>query len=147
MTPTYTKIYETGIKPYNENAISQESMLNISMGHIKNYMLEFTRPKDLKLFLEFSKERNPELKPQDMPIFVIIPAFIISELKTAFQIAFLLFIPFVVVDLIVSNILLSLGMFMLSPVMVSLPFKILLFVLADGWHLITQGLLIGTQIQ
>jgi flagellar biosynthetic protein FliP len=81
----------------------------------------------------------------DVPIFVLIPAFLISELKTAFQIGFLLFIPFVVIDLVVSNILLSLGMFMLSPVMNSLPFKILLFVLTDGWNLITRGLLTGFQ--
>ena len=107
-------------------------------------MLTYTREKDLALFLEFSK--IPDITTiEEVPMFVLIPAFLISELKTAFQIGFLLFIPFIVIDLVVSNILLSLGMFMLSPVMISLPFKILLFVLTDGWNLIIRGLLTGFQ--
>ena len=107
-------------------------------------MLKFIRDKDLALFLEFSQMKSVN-DYEKVPIFVLVPAFVISELKTAFQIGFLLFIPFVVIDLIVSNILLSLGMFMLSPAMISLPFKILLFVLTDGWNLIIRGLLISFQ--
>lgn len=145
MSSTYSKIYDNAVKPYNEKQINQERMLELSIEEIKAYMLHFTRENDLALFIEFAKE-TPKENFKDLSIFVIIPAFIISELKSAFQMAFLIFIPFVVVDLVVSNILLSLGMFMLSPVMVSLPFKILLFVLADGWHLITRGLLTGAQI-
>ncbi len=107
-------------------------------------MFKYTRQSDLALFIEFSK--IPEVTNiNNVPIYVLIPAFMISELKTAFQIGFMLFIPFIVIDLVVSNILLSLGMFMLSPVMISLPFKILLFVLVDGWNLIIRGLLNGFQ--
>ena len=146
MSPVYQNIYKKGIEPYNNNQITQQRMLDIGLNEIKGYMLQFANQKDITLFVEFAKDEPPE-NLNDLSIFVIVPAFIISELKTAFQIGFLLFIPFVVIDLVISNILLSLGMFMLSPVMVSLPFKILLFVLADGWHLIVRGLLQGTQIQ
>ena len=107
-------------------------------------MLKFTSDQDLRLFLEFSRVSYTN-DQDDVPIFVLIPAFILSELKRAFQIAFLLFIPFLVVDLVISNILLSLGMFMLSPAMISLPFKILLFVLTDGWNILVQGLLLSFQ--
>ena len=103
-------------------------------------MLKHTSEKDLGLFIEFSRIPKPETLSQT-PIYVVIPSFILSELKTAFQIGFILYIPFVVIDLIVSNVLLSLGMFMLSPAMVSTPFKLLLFVLTDGWNLIVKGLL------
>jgi len=145
MTPTWQTIYDESIKPYNDGLITQEVALKQGVKPFRQYMLKFTREKDLALFVQFSK--LPVIKdPNDIPIYVIIPSFIISELKTAFQIGFLLFIPFVVIDLVVSNILLSLGMFMLSPVMISLPFKILLFVLTDGWNLITRGLLTGVQL-
>jgi len=144
MSPTWMKIYDDAIKPYNDGRITQEQAINAGIAPFKSFMLTYTREKDLALFIEFSKiPKVTEIST--IPLFVVIPAFLISELKTAFQIGFLLFVPFVVIDLVVSNILLSLGMFMLSPVMISLPFKILLFVLADGWNLITRGLLTGFQ--
>ena len=107
-------------------------------------MLKFASENDLALFLEFSKIQYTS-NYDEIPIFVIIPAFVLSELKAAFQISFLLFIPFLVIDLIISNVLLSLGMMMLSPAMISMPFKLLLFVLTDGWFLLTQGLLLSFQ--
>ncbi len=142
MTPTIEQVNITAIQPYNEGKLSQMQAIDLAVKPFKTFMLKHTRDKDLALFLEFSQVKYPENYDQ-IPIYVLIPAFIISELKTAFQIGFVLFIPFVVIDLIVSNILLSLGMFMLSPAMISLPFKILLFVLTDGWNLIIQGLLLS----
>ncbi len=142
MTPTFQQVNNTAIIPYNQGRLSQMQALEAGSKPFKAFMIKHTRDKDLALFLEFSQTRNPQNYEQ-IPIFVLIPAFIISELKTAFQIGFVLFIPFIVIDLIISNILLSLGMFMLSPAMISLPFKILLFVLTDGWNLIIQGLLLS----
>ena len=139
MTPTWINVYENAIIPYQNKEISQEVAFQNGIKPFRTFMLKYTRQQDLALFIEFSK--IPEVTNiQEVPIYVLIPAFMISELKTAFQIGFMLFIPFIVIDLVVSNILLSLGMFMLSPVMISLPFKILLFVLVDGWNLITRGL-------
>jgi len=140
MTPTFDEVRQTAIVPYQKGNVSQMEMLDMATKPFKYFMLKYTREKDLALFLEFSQVQYTQ-DYNNVPIFVLIPAFIISELKTAFQVGFLLFIPFIVIDLIVSNILLSLGMFMLSPAMISLPFKILLFVLTDGWNLIIQGLL------
>ncbi len=142
MTPTINEARDTALIPYQQGRITQKEALGLGIKPFQNFMLKHTREKDLGLFLEFSQVRYTGIK-EDVPIFVLIPAFIISELKTAFQIGFLLFIPFVVIDLVVSNILLSLGMFMLSPALVSLPFKILLFVLTDGWNLIIHGLLMS----
>ncbi|MBH38152.1 flagellar biosynthetic protein FliP [bacterium] len=144
MTPTINTILETAVTPFQEGRISQKEAMEIGVKPIRNFMLKYTLENDLALFLEFSKVQYTD-NYNDVPIFVIIPAFILSELKIAFQIGFLLFIPFLVIDLIISNILLSLGMFMLSPAMISLPFKILLFVLTDGWNLITRGLLLSFQ--
>ena len=144
MTPTWVNVYENAIIPYQNNEITQRVAFQKGIEPFRTFMLRYTRQQDLALFIEFSK--IPEVTNiQEVPIYVLIPAFMISELKTAFQIGFMLFIPFIVIDLVVSNILLSLGMFMLSPVMISLPFKILLFVLVDGWNLITRGLLNGFQ--
>ena len=144
MTPTWIKVYENAIIPYQNKEINQEVAFKKGIEPFQTFMLKFTRQQDLALFIEFS--RIPEVTNiKEVPIYVLIPAFMISELKTAFQIGFMLFIPFIVIDLVVSNILLSLGMFMLSPVMISLPFKILLFVLVDGWNLIVRGLLSGFQ--
>ena len=144
MTPTWITIYEKAIIPYQNQEISQSEAFSNGIKPFREFMLKYTRQQDLSLFIEFSKIPTVT-NINDVPIYVIIPAFMISELKTAFQIGFMLFIPFIVIDLVVSNILLSLGMFMLSPVMISLPFKILLFVLVDGWNLITMGLLNGFQ--
>lgn len=142
MAPVWDEINKTAFTPYQEGRISQAQAFDIGQQPIKKFMLKQTRERDLALFVQFSKIPAPK-KLDDIPIYVVIPSFMISELKTAFQIGFLLFIPFVMIDLIVANILLSLGMFMLSPVMVSLPFKLLLFVLSDGWQLIARGLLIS----
>lgn len=144
MTPTINEVNEVAIQPYQQGQITQIEMFQEASKPFRKFMLKLTRDKDLALFIEFSQIQNPQ-NYENIPLFVIIPSFIISELKTAFQIGFLLFIPFVVIDLVISNILLSLGMFMLSPAIISLPFKILLFVLADGWNVITRGLLISFQ--
>lgn len=142
MSPVWQEINSTAIVPYNQGKISQSKLFEAGAKPLSKFMLRQTREKDLALFVQFSKIKPPK-SPSEIPFYVLIPSFMISELKTGFQIGFLLFIPFVIVDLVVSNILLSLGMFMLSPVMVSLPFKILLFVLVDGWNLITRGLLMS----
>jgi flagellar biosynthetic protein FliP len=142
MSPVWKEVNEKALVPYNQGKISQARAIEIGMKPLRLFMFKQTREKDLALFVQFAKIPTPKTL-DDVPTYVLIPAFMISELKTAFQIGFLLFIPFIIIDLTVSNILLSLGMFMLSPVMVSLPFKILLFVLVDGWNLITRGLLLS----
>ncbi|GBR76588.1 flagellar biosynthetic protein FliP [Candidatus Termititenax persephonae] len=140
MTPVWQEIQTTALEPYNQGRITQQMAWENGLKPLKNFMIRQTREKDLVLFIEFSKI-PPLTDINDVPIYVLMPAFILSEMSTAFKIAFVIFVPFVVVDMVVSNVLLSLGMFMLSPVMISLPFKILLFVLADGWFLITRGLI------
>ncbi len=142
MTPVWTDVNLKAIQPYNRGEINQVQAFNAGMEPLRQFMFRNTREQDLSLFVEFSRIPAPK-SFNDVPTYVLIPSFMISELKTAFQIGFLLLIPFVMVDLIVSNVLLTLGMFMLSPVMVSLPFKILLFVLVDGWNLICRGLLMS----
>ena len=142
MSPVWQDINKNALEPYNAGKLSQAKAIETGMKPLSQFMLRQTREKDLALFVQFAKIPVPK-SPNDVPAYVLIPAFMISELKTAFQIGFLLFVPFVIIDLVVANILLSLGMFMLSPVMVSLPFKILLFVLVDGWNLLTRGLLMS----
>jgi flagellar biosynthesis protein FliP len=142
MAPTLQEANNTALIPYNKGQITQMKAFELGLKPFQKFMLRQTREADLALFVQFAKIPAPK-SVNDIPAYVLIPAFMISELKTAFQIGFLLFIPFVIIDLVVANILLSLGMFMLSPVMVSLPFKILLFVLADGWNLISKGLLMS----
>ncbi|MDR2430951.1 MAG: flagellar type III secretion system pore protein FliP [Candidatus Margulisbacteria bacterium] len=140
MTPVWQEINATALQPYQSGALTQQAAWEKGLLPLKNFMIRQTREKDLVLFIEFSKI-PPITDLNAVPMYVLMPAFILSELTTAFKIAFVIFAPFVVVDMVVSNVLLSLGMFMLSPVMISLPFKILLFVLADGWYLIVQGLM------
>ena len=135
------QIEKTALVPYNKGKISQEQAINNAITPLKSFMLRQVKESDLALLIQISKIKVA--KPDDVPIWVVIPAFIMSEITIGFSIAFVIFIPFVLVDLIVANVLLSLGMFMLSPVMISLPFKILLFVLADGFALITKGLLLS----
>ncbi|MBI5399461.1 flagellar type III secretion system pore protein FliP [Candidatus Saganbacteria bacterium] len=142
MSPVWKEVNTTALTPYNQGKISQTKAIEIGLKPLHRFMLKQTREKDLALFVQFAHIAPPH-KPDDVPLYVLIPAYMISELKTAFQIGFLLFIPFIMIDLTVANVLLSLGMFMLSPVMISLPFKILLFVLADGWNLICRGLLLS----
>jgi flagellar biosynthetic protein FliP len=140
MEPVGTKAYENGIKPYVEKKIGYEEAFDKTALPFKNFMIRNTREKDLALFFRIRKIKNPK-SVADVPLSIIIPAFIISELKTAFEIGFLLFLPFLVIDMVVASILMSMGMMMLPPVMISLPFKILVFVLIDGWNLIIGNLI------
>lgn len=140
MEPVGTKSYENGIKPYIEEKIGYEEAFEKSALPFKNFMIRNTREKDLALFIRIRKMENPQ-SIADVPMSIIIPAFVISELKTAFEIGFLLFLPFLVIDMVVASILMSMGMMMLPPVMISLPFKILIFVLIDGWNLIIGNLI------
>jgi flagellar biosynthesis protein FliP len=146
MNPVWEDINKEAWTPYNQGRISQKTALAKGVQPWRDFMVKQTRPKDMALFVQMSGI-PPVERPNDVPIYVLIPAYAISELKTAFQIGFILFLPFVVIDLIVANILLSLGMFMLSPVLVSLPFKVLLFVLSDGWFIITRGLMQSFQVR
>jgi flagellar biosynthetic protein FliP len=139
MAPVWQQVNEEALKPYYEDRISGEEAFSLASTPVKNFMLKQTREKDLALFVKLSKEKRPE-KPADISLPVLIPAFVISELKTAFQIGFLIFLPFFIVDIVVASILLSMGMMMLPPIMISLPFKLLLFVLVDGWYLIVESL-------
>lgn len=140
MEPVGTKAYEQGIKPYIEEKIGYEEAFDKSTLPFKNFMIRNTREKDLALFFRIRKMQNPQTIA-DVPLSIIIPAFVISELKTAFEIGFLLFLPFLVIDMVVASILMSMGMMMLPPVMIALPFKILIFVLIDGWNLIIGNLI------
>ena len=139
MSPTLTQIYNEAYKPMSEGAISQTEALEKGIVPLRTYMLAHTRERDLALFLSLSKTPRPNTA-DDVPTTALIPAFMISELKTAFQIGFILFLPFLVIDLAVSSVLLSMGMMQLPPVIVSMPLKILLFVLVDGWYLIVGSL-------
>jgi len=139
MAPVMNNSYEAGIAPYIEGTLAPEEALTQAMGAVREFMLGQTRETELELFVSLSK-REDIAAPEDVPTSILIPAFITSELKTAFQIGFLLFIPFVVIDLVVASTLMSMGMMMLSPMLVSLPFKIMLFVLVDGWSLLMSTL-------
>ncbi|MFS0751833.1 flagellar type III secretion system pore protein FliP [Oceanobacillus sp. 1P07AA] len=142
MAPTFTEVYEEGLAPlFDEEITLDEAYENASIP-LKEFMAKHTRQKDLELFLNYTQADPPETL-EDIPLTTLVPAFAISELKTAFQMGFLIFIPFLIIDMAVASILMSMGMMMLPPVMISLPFKILLFVLVDGWYLITQSLLGG----
>ena len=140
MEPIGTKAYEQGIKPYVAEQIGYEEAFTKTALPFKNFMIRNTREKDLALFLRIRKMENPK-SIADVPLSIVIPAFIISEMKTAFEIGFLLFLPFLVIDMVVASILMSMGMMMLPPVMISLPFKILVFVLIDGWNLLIGNLI------
>ena len=139
MEPVGTKAYEQGIKPYIAEKIGYEEAFTKTTLPFKNFMIRNTREKDLALFLRIRKMQNPQTVA-DVPLSIVIPAFVISELKTAFEIGFLLFLPFLVIDMVVASILMSMGMMMLPPVMISLPFKLLIFVLIDGWNLLIGNL-------
>lgn len=139
MSPVIQKIHESAFRPYMEHQISFDSATARATGPLKDFMLKQTRTKDIALFVNLSKAERPRTK-EDLSMSVVIPAFLISELKTAFTIGFVIFIPFLVIDMVVSVTLMSMGMMMLPPMMVSMPFKILLFVLVDGWHLIVRSI-------
>jgi flagellar biosynthetic protein FliP len=139
MSPVWTQINTQALKPYQEQTITQEEAFKRAVAPIRKFMLSQAREKDLALFVEISKLPRPK-NADDIPTMTLIPAFMISELRTAFQIGFLVYIPFLVVDMVVASVLMSMGMMMLPPVMISLPFKILLFVLVDGWGLVIESL-------
>ncbi|AVP54196.1 flagellar biosynthetic protein FliP [Clostridium tetani] len=142
MTPVYQIINKEAIQPFVKSEINQEQAFETGSKPLREFMLKQTREKDLKLFVEISNiDKN--ITKENVPLYVVVPSFIISELKTAFQIGFLLYIPFLVIDLVVASVLMSMGMFMLPPVMVSLPFKLLLFVMVDGWHLLIKSLIMS----
>ncbi|HEX7058034.1 MAG TPA: flagellar type III secretion system pore protein FliP [Bacilli bacterium] len=143
MAPTISEINQTALQPYlNHQITSQTEALQKASLPLKKFMYRQTREKDLLLFLQYAKAEKPKTY-EDIPLTALIPAFAISELKTAFQMGFMIFIPFLVIDMIVSSVLMSMGMMMLPPVMISLPFKILLFILVDGWHLVVKSLLLS----
>lgn len=139
MLPVIEKVNDTVVQPYSNNKMTEEKALESSGEILKTFMLKQTRKSDLKLFTELS--RNKFKENATYPLLVVMPAFITSELKTAFEIGFLIMLPFLIIDLVVSSILMSMGMMMLSPMVISLPFKILFFVLVDGWGLIVTSLI------
>jgi flagellar biosynthetic protein FliP len=139
MQPTLSQVKKQAWDPMQKGKITQVQALDRAQGPMREFMFRQTRNKDIALFAGMAKLQRPKTRA-DIPTYVLIPAFIISELKTAFQIGFLIFLPFLVIDLVVSSTLMSMGMVMLPPVFISLPFKILLFVLVDGWNLITRSL-------
>ena len=142
MWSTWTKVNDTALQPYLQGKMTQEEAFTKGLEPIRDFMYKQTRPKDLKLFIGAAHLKRPG-KLQDIPTQVLIPAFVLSELKTAFTIGFMIFIPFMVIDMIVASTLMSMGMMMLPPVMISLPFKILLFIMVDGWHLIVRSLIMS----
>ena len=139
MAPTWKQISTQAVEPYMAEKIDQKVAYERAEAPIREFMFAQTREKDLELFLSLSKEAKPKTR-EDVPTYVLVPSFIISELKTAFQIGFMLYLPFLVLDMIVASVLMAMGMMMLPPVVISLPFKLLLFVLVDGWELIVGSL-------
>lgn len=140
MAPVFSEVNENALQPMFEGEMSQEEAFEEAAAPMKAFMAEHTREKDLALFMGYAGEPRPETL-DDIPLTALVPAFAISELKTAFQIGFMIFVPFLVIDMVVASVLMSMGMMMLPPVMIALPFKVLLFVMVDGWHLIVRSLL------
>ncbi len=139
MSPTIDTVTDAAIMPYMKKEITLEEALKRMEKPVKMFMLRQTRQKDLLLFLKLTKHKRPE-SPEETPLTVVVPAFVISELTAAFKIGFILYLPFLIIDMVVSSILLSMGMMMLPPVLVSMPFKLLLFILVDGWDLVVTSL-------
>lgn len=139
MGPTVDRITQDAIVPYTKKEIAIDEAFRRAEPELKTFMLRQAREKDLALFVKLSRQEIPS-RPEELPLRVVVPAFVISELSTAFKIGFLIYLPFLVIDMIVSSILLSMGMMMLPPVLVSMPFKLLLFVMVDGWNLIAGSL-------
>ncbi len=149
MGPVFDRIHDQAYAPYRDNKVSFEQALAAGSDPLKEFMLKHTRAADLELFTRMSRieEKGQKIdSPAQLPIRVIIPAFVTSELKTAFQIGFMVFIPFLIIDMVVASVLMSMGMMMLSPVLIALPFKLMLFVLADGWNLLIGSLVASFQI-
>lgn len=142
MGPTFQEVNDQALQPFIEGEISQEEAMDQAVTPMKDFMAKQTRESDLKLFLEY-RETGDIQSIQDIPLTALVPAFAISELKTAFQMGFLIFIPFLIIDMIVASVLMAMGMMMVPPSLISLPFKILLFILVDGWHLVVQSLFVS----
>lgn len=142
MSPYWSQANDNGLQPYLAGTITQEEALTQVVNPLRDFMFKQTRESDLALFVNLSQAERPETQEQ-VSTFTLIPAYIISELKTAFQMGFMIYIPFIVIDMIVASTLMSMGMMMLPPVMISLPFKILLFVMVDGWHLLIHSLIVS----
>jgi flagellar biosynthetic protein FliP len=140
MAPTLREVNSTALEPWMNGQIAQTEMLSRGVVPFREFMLRQTRESDLKTFVEMSRPVAPPRTVDDVPLVVVMSAFVTSELRTAFQLGFALFLPFIVIDVVVASVLMSMGMFMLPPAMISLPFKLLLFVLVDGWALLTQSL-------
>ncbi|MPN52209.1 Flagellar biosynthetic protein FliP [bioreactor metagenome] len=143
MAPTINSINNEAIKPYMNEEIKFEEAVEKAQVPIKKFLLNQTREADLQLFIESADIDKTNLNRENIPLSVLVPAFAISELKTAFQIGFLVYLPFLLIDLVVSSTLMSMGMFMLPPAMISLPFKLLLFIMVDGWNLLIKSLLLS----
>ncbi|NQS98116.1 MAG: flagellar type III secretion system pore protein FliP [candidate division Zixibacteria bacterium] len=139
MSPVISEVNKTALQPYLNQEISQQEALEKAQIPVKAFMLRQTREKDLALFISLSKIERPQ-RAEDIPLQVLVPAFVINELRVAFQIGFILYLPFLIIDMVVASVLLAMGMMMLPPVMISLPFKIILFVLADGWNLLVGSM-------
>ena len=142
MTPVWQKINQSALQPYLDKKITHQEALRNAAAPLREFMFKQTREKDLALFVDIAKLKRPK-NAAEIPTTVLIPSFIISEVKTAFQIGLLLYVPFLIIDMVVASVLLSMGMMMLPPIMVSLPFKLMLFVLADGWYLLVGSLVKG----
>ncbi len=140
MAPTFSEVNEVALQPLFDEEIGLEEAYDRAALPFKEFMAKHTREKDLELFLNYNKAEAPE-SLEDIPLTMLVPAFALSEIKTAFQMGFMIFIPFLVIDMVVASVLMSMGMMMLPPVMISLPFKILLFILVDGWYLVMKSLL------
>ncbi len=142
MAPTYENVHTKALSPYMNNKIGFEEFLTKSSHEISGFMIKYTKEKDLALFMNIAGLKRPKLE-SEIPMRILVPAFAISELKRAFQMGFLLYIPFLVIDMVVASVLLSAGMMMLPPVFISLPFKLMLFVLVDGWNLLIGSMIKG----
>jgi flagellar biosynthetic protein FliP len=142
MMPVWNQVNDTALQPYLKGDLSSTLAYERGIEPIREFMFKNTREKDLELFVHLSEQKKPS-SPADIPTRALIPAFVISELRMAFQMGFILYIPFLIIDLVVASVLMSMGMMMLPPITISLPFKILLFVLVDGWHLIVESLVTG----
>lgn len=139
MAPTFKSIYAGAVEPYLDNKMEQKEALSQAEGPIRNFMFKQTREKDIEVMMGLAKLSKPQNR-DEVPTYVLIPSFILSELKTAFQMGFMLYLPFLVLDMVVASVLMAMGMMMLPPVVISLPFKLLLFVLVDGWQLVVGSL-------
>lgn len=143
MTPVVRDINEIAIKPYKQEDITFREGLEKAQIPVRYFLLDQTREEDIKLFVDNANIDRSKLTRENIPLYILVPAFAISELKTAFQIGFLIYLPFLLIDLVVSSALMSMGMFMLPPAMISLPFKVLIFVMVDGWNLLIKSLLLS----